>query len=163
MKHKPLTALRQILQTAARSLGVERAAHEAMIQEMWSAVVGAEVAAHARPAGLRGGTLLVEVEPGLWVQELSARRAGIAGELNRRLGADVVQDLRLRPARGAVPPQRVPTPPAAASPEELTAEDAADIERTVAAIADPELREATRHAMASQRRWRRVQARRVGG
>lgn len=163
MKRKSLTALKQILQTAARSLGVERAAYEALIQETWGEVVGAEVAAHAHPVGLRGGTLLVDVEPGLWVQELSARRAGIADEINRRLGATAVQDLRLRPARGAAPHPHAAARPIPVPPEDLTADDAAEIERTVAAIADPELREATRRAMVSQRRWRRAQARRTGG
>src|SRR2546428_341479 len=63
VKRSALTSLRAILRSAATALGVERAAHEALIAEMWSEIAGQEAAAHAHPAELRGTTLLVEEEP----------------------------------------------------------------------------------------------------
>jgi len=158
LKRSALTSLRSILRTAAAALGVERAAHEALVQEIWPEVAG-EGAAYSRPAGLRGTTLVVEVEPGLWIQELSARRGGIAEEINRRLGPGVVTEVRLRPWTGPSAPARpVEDEPQSDRDPALTAEDLGTIERTVAEIADPELREAARNAMVSQLKWRKRRA-----
>src|SRR2546427_11392019 len=101
LRRSALTSLRTILRSAATALGVERAAHEALIVEMWSEIVGQEAGAHAHPVELRGTTLLVEVEPGLWVQELSARRGQFVGGLNRRLVGRGVRGVPIRPGRGA--------------------------------------------------------------
>ncbi len=158
MKRSALTSLRTILRSAAAALGVERAAYEAMIQEMWAEIVG-EGAAYSRPAGLRGTTLVVEVEPGLWVQELSARRGGIVEEINRRLGVRAVAEMRLRPRTG--PPAAPATLGAPAVPQAqepaLSGEETAAIERTVAEIADPELRATARKVMESQLLWKKRQ------
>src|SRR5207245_9608671 len=115
-----------------------------MIVEMWADVVGAESAAHSKPAGLRGTTLLVNSDPGLWVQELSARRGRFADEINRRLGARVVTDIRIRPQANPM----VRPPATAGGPVRVEAELSVDergaIDRTVAEIADPALRETAR-------------------
>lgn len=157
-----LTSLRSLLRGAARSLGVERAAFAALIAEMWPEIVGPEASAHSRPMGLRGSVLLAEAEAGLWAQELSARRGGFAAEINRRLGAPVVTEIRFKQVAGW------PTPPAgdAAQPAEaataLTAEESAAVERTAAEIADPEVREAAKKAMRSQIAWRKRHVRPPG-
>jgi predicted nucleic acid-binding Zn ribbon protein len=136
-------------------MGVERAAHEALIVEMWPEVAGPDAAAHAAPTGLRGTTLLVDVEPGLWLQELSARRGRFADEINRRLGTRVVTDIRIRPQAAPVPAAvAVPGEPPP-SEVELSAEEQATVDRTVAEIADLELREAARKLMQDQLRWRK--------
>jgi hypothetical protein len=153
LNRRPLTALRTILQAASRALGVQRVAHEVAIQEMWAEVAGVAAAAHSRPAGLRASTLLVDAEAGLWIQELSAQRGGIAAEINRRLGVVVVTEIRIRPGRVNRPEAEAPP---AAAPAELSGEDLAHVERTVAEIADPDLRDATRRAMVSQLRWQRA-------
>lgn len=156
MRHSALTSLRAILRSAATALGVERAAHEALISEMWPEIAGQEAAAHAHPAGLRGTTLLVDVDPGLWMQELSARRGQHVEAINRRLGGRVVAEIRMRPRRDAA------AEPAVAAAEqredgetELSAQELAAIDRTVAEISDPELREAARRAMHSEMMWRK--------
>jgi len=157
-----LTSLRAILRGAAKSLGVERAANAALIEEMWADVVGPAAAAHCRPAGLRGTVLLAEAEGGPWVQEISARRGRFIAEINRRLGGHVVTELRVTqtaipfPAAaegGAQPAGGEPGGEAAAgalSPAELDA-----VERAVAEINDPEIREGARRTMISQLKWRR--------
>src|SRR5512134_2004417 len=88
-----LTALRAILREAAKSLGVERAANAALIEEMWPEVIGT-AAAHCRLRGLRGTVVLAEAEAGPWAQELSARRGQYMAAINRRLGGRVVTDIR---------------------------------------------------------------------
>src|SRR3989454_8326707 len=123
LKRSALTSLRAILRSAATALGVERAAHEALIAEMWSEIAGQEAAAHAHPAELRGTTLLVEVEQGLWVQELSARRGQFVEAINRRLGGRIVAEIRIRPSRGAVEPGPGAAAPAEGGGPELSAQE----------------------------------------
>lgn len=95
-----LTPLREILKAAAKSLGLQRAAHAALVAEVWPEVVGGEAAAHTQTAGLRGGTLLVEAEPGPWAQELTAQRARFIEEINKRLGDPVISEIRVRQKPG---------------------------------------------------------------
>ena len=165
-----LTSLRAILRGAARTLGVERAANAAMIQEMWTDVVGPSAAAHSRTLGVRGTVLLAEAEAGPWTQDLSAQRGRYITEINRRFGSEVVTEIRFRqttipfPAArpGSAAAQRgaagdrggaePPTDETALSPEDLVA-----VERVVAEIRDPEIREGARRAMMSQLRWQKRQ------
>ncbi|HEX4840822.1 MAG TPA: DUF721 domain-containing protein [bacterium] len=158
MRQSALTSLRAILRSAAAAWGVERAAHEAMIVEMWAEVVGADSAAHSKPAGLRGTTLLVNSDPGLWVQELSARRGRFADEINRRLGARVVTDIRIRPQANTTSSPLATAAGTVRVEAELSAEEQGAIERAVAEIADPALRETARKVMGDQMRWRKRQA-----
>lgn len=158
MRRSTLTSLSALLRSAAAALGVERAAHEALIAGMWPEIAGSQIAAHARTAELRGSTLLLEVDPGLWVQEVSARRGQFIEAINRQLGARVVAEIRIRPGRGETAAAGEPTetqPPA--KPHELSAEELAGIEGAVAEITDPELREAARRAMRSEMIWRKRQ------
>ncbi len=152
-----LTHLRTILRSAAKSLGVERAAYAALAEELWPEVVGAEAAAATRVTGLRAGVLLVDAQPGMWAQELSARRSQLAASLNHILGEAIIKEIRIRQhafhPRPSTPAPSTPARPAA----ELSAGDLAAIEQAAAEIEDPELREITRRAMISQARWRHRQ------
>lgn len=158
MHKTTLTALRALLQAAAKSLGVERAAYVALIEQMWPAVVGAEAAQESRPVGLRGGVLLVETAPGLWVQELSARRGILTDQINRRLGAGVVREIRVRQGVGPFGRQAPQNVEKSAEEPELTPGELAGIEQALTEIADPELQEAARRAMRAQYKWRKKHA-----
>lgn len=156
-----LTSLRAILRAAARSLGVERAAYAALIEELWPEIIGSDAAAHTRPVGLRGTTLLVDAdaEAGLWAQELSAQRAKFVTEINRRLGAKAVTEIRFRQTTApGVFPAFVKGKPVTPDEPALTPDEEAAIERAVGEIGDPEMREAARRAMTSQVRWRKRHA-----
>jgi predicted nucleic acid-binding Zn ribbon protein len=48
----------------------------------------------------RDGTLAVEVEGSAWMHELGFLKRELVRNLNRHLGAEIVQDVRLVPARG---------------------------------------------------------------
>jgi predicted nucleic acid-binding Zn ribbon protein len=95
-----LTPLRSILKSAAKSLGLERAAHAAFVEELWPEVAGPEIALHTHVTGLRGGTLLIDAEPGPWAQDLTVQRTRYVKEINRRLGEHVVDDIRFRQHAG---------------------------------------------------------------
>lgn len=154
-----LTALRTILQTAAKSLGVERAAYTAMIDDVWEEVVGAQVAAHTVPSGLRGDLLWVDAEPGPWAQDFTLQRTKVATALNQRLGDVVIRDIRVRQRVGVAARRRRTPRPAPVTPGnlELSADEMAHIDRAVAEIPDQELRAAAKRAMLSQWRWRKRQ------
>lgn len=152
-----LTHLRTILRNAARALGVERAAHAALAAEAWPEIVGPEAAAATRVEGLRAGILLVDAQPGMWAQELSARRSQLAAALNAALGERAIEEIRIRqrPFESSRAARARSTTERAATVEEVSVEEREAIERAAAEIQDPELREITRRAMISQARWRR--------
>lgn len=150
-----LTHLRTVLRTAARALGVERAAQAALAAERWPEIVGPEAAAATRVEGLRGGVLLVDAQPGMWAQELSARRSQLAAALNAALGDEVIDDIRIRQRVFQSTPPTQRTPRTQRETAEISERERAAIEQAVAEIKDPELREVTRRAMISQVQWRR--------
>ncbi len=165
-----LTSLRAILRSAARSLGVERAAHVALVTEMWGEVVGPAAAAHSRVLGMRGTVLLTEAAAGPWAQELSAQRGRYTREINRRLGREAVTEMRVRQAttvfplsqvEGAASQHTATTEGGRPAPQEaeweLSADELTAVEQVVAEIADPEIREGARRAMTSQLKWQKRQ------
>ncbi len=154
-----LTAFRTILQAAAKSLGVERAAYTVMIDELWDEVVGPQVAAYTVPSGLRGDLLWVDAEPGPWAQDLTLQRTKVAGALNARLGSVVIRDIRVRQRVGvAARRRRVSRPiPTAEEAPGLGPDELASIDRVAAEIPDEDLRAAAKRAMLSQWRWRKRQ------
>lgn len=158
MHKTTLTSLKALLQAAAKSLGVERAAYAALIAQMWPEVAGAEAAAESRPVGLRGGVLLVETSTGLWAQELSARRGILTDQINRRLGAGVVQEMRVRQGAGPFGRQAPQNVERSAEEPELTPGELAGIEQVLTEIVDPELQDAARRAMIAQYKWRKKHA-----
>jgi predicted nucleic acid-binding Zn ribbon protein len=61
----------------------------------WSAIVGPTIAAHARPARLRRGVLVVMVDGPEWMHELQYVKREVCAKLNARLGGSVVRDVYL--------------------------------------------------------------------
>ncbi len=151
-----LTALKTILAAAAKSLGVERAAYAAMIEEVWATVVGVEAAAATRPSGLRGDILWVDVEPGPEAQDFALQRMKVVAALNAHLGGAVIRDIRVRQQVGVA--RRVQAPRPAVAPQDtppLSPDELARIDRLAEEIPDGELRAAAKRAMVSQWRWRK--------
>ncbi len=71
--------------------------------EVWPEAVGSRVAARARAVAFRDGTLFVEVDSATWMNELGYLKHHMVTELNRRLGEEVVREIRLQPASGSRP------------------------------------------------------------
>ncbi len=70
--------------------------HAALLH--WSEVVGGKIAERARPQGIRGKTLFVEVDGSAWIQELSFLKEDILRELNERAGDDALDQIVFRAA-----------------------------------------------------------------
>jgi predicted nucleic acid-binding Zn ribbon protein len=93
----PLAA---ILPALFEKLGLARTAEGWRAVSDWPAVAGARIARHTRALSFRDGTLAVEVEGSAWMHELGFLKRELVRNLNRHLGAEIVQDVRLVPARG---------------------------------------------------------------
>lgn len=115
----------------------------------WSDLVGPRVAARARPEGIRGRTLWVEVATSAWLQELTMLKTNLLDRLRERLGSPgLFDDIKFRLAgRGGrevpTPPRprgrAMPSPPRPVMPATGAARER--IVREVSQIDDDELRE----------------------
>src|SRR5882724_8412372 len=92
---KPLAAL---LPDLHQQLGLARTADGWRAVSDWPAVAGARIAGRTRAVSFREGALTVEVEGSAWMHELGFLKPELVRNLNRHLGADVVRDVRFRPA-----------------------------------------------------------------
>lgn len=101
----------------------------------WPAAVGKKVAARTRAARMVRTRLIVEVEDVLWQRQLFALSRQILGNLERRLGPGIVEDLEFR-----VIPRRREAQRAEAAQPALASPDEAD------QITDPVLRKIYKHS-----------------
>jgi predicted nucleic acid-binding Zn ribbon protein len=62
----------------------------------WGEVVGADVAAHARPSSVREGVLTVTVDDPIWASQLRYLEPAIVTRATALLGPGVVTRLRVR-------------------------------------------------------------------
>jgi len=65
--------INRALEGVLGELGLEAVDRARRVGECWAAAVGPEVAAHARPVGVRGAVLEVEVDAPVWAQQLQLR------------------------------------------------------------------------------------------
>lgn len=66
----------------------------------WDEVVGDAIAQNARPVETEGDALVVEVRNAVWRDQLARFYARqIVHKLNRRLGGDIIRQIRFRVAR----------------------------------------------------------------
>jgi predicted nucleic acid-binding Zn ribbon protein len=64
------------------------------IQRVWPAVVGAAIAAEARPTSERAGVVTVSCRAAVWAQELDLMGPELVARINAALGDDPVRSLR---------------------------------------------------------------------
>ena len=73
------------------------------VWDLWAAAVGANRAAHTRPAAFKDRLLIVYTDSSAWVHELRFQTDEIISRLNTALEKDLVDDIRFRigPVGGA--------------------------------------------------------------
>jgi predicted nucleic acid-binding Zn ribbon protein len=101
----------------------------------WPQAVGKKIAAHTRAARMVRTRLVVEVEDRTWQRQLMSLSGQILRNLQRNLGAGLVEDLEFKVIPRRVEPQRAAAATTSAAPT-----DEAE------AIADPVLRSIYRAA-----------------
>jgi len=96
----------------------------------WPEAVGKKIASHTRAARMVRTRLVVEVEDNIWQRQLFALTPFVMRNLEKSLGAGLIEDLEFR----IVPRRREPQRAQAAAPGLFSAADEAE------GIADPVLR-----------------------
>ena len=85
-----------MLEGVLGDLGLDEARAAFRVGQCWQQAVGPEIARHARPLGLRGETLEVEVDTSVWCQQLQLRHLDLLAALREELGDEAPQALRFR-------------------------------------------------------------------
>ncbi len=85
-----------VIGSVLSELGLEASAQAFRVGESWDEAVGAEVASHAQPLGMRGQVLEIQVDTSVWCQQLQMRRSELLTTLRESLGEDAPEDLRFR-------------------------------------------------------------------
>jgi predicted nucleic acid-binding Zn ribbon protein len=90
-------AAAELVPRVVKELNLDRRRGEAEVLKAWAALVDPAVAAHARPTGIRRGTLMVAVDSSAWLAEIVRfRQAEILRRLQEAFGAAAVQRLSFR-------------------------------------------------------------------
>lgn len=142
--HAPRPVARMVERMTKGLLGRHGFAHGAIITN-WPDIVGAEMARHTQPEkivfsrdGVSGGTVHLRCDSGSLATELQHLEPQILDRINTFFGYNAV--VRLKLVQGPLP--RPKSAPPLKKPSPLSPEEAAALAGQVAAVDDPELREA---------------------
>jgi predicted nucleic acid-binding Zn ribbon protein len=83
----------RILAEVVRDLGLTKKLTEQRAVVEWSDIAGRGIAEHSRAIRVEGKKLFVEVESSVWAQELSLMKRRILGEIDTRIGKDVIENV----------------------------------------------------------------------
>lgn len=131
---------------------VQKRLREIKVWQVWKDSVGPQIAAKAKPAGIRDGVLVVKVASSAWMQQLSLMKPEIISQLNIMAGEQIVKDILFKAGRVDTLPE--PSPAKVQISRALTKEEEEWIKEQAAVIDDPELRHSfcslmTRHLTSS--------------
>ena len=87
------------LDRVARRFGAPTATALSGLFQRWDELVGASIAAHARPVSLREGQLLVEVDANAWATQLRFMTKDLVARCCDELGDGAVREIQIRVAR----------------------------------------------------------------
>ncbi len=90
-------SLAQVMPTLLEKLGFDKRLSEAEVMRVWLNLVDPNIATHAKPAGLNKGTLFVNVDSSVWLDEIVRyRRKEILQRLQHAFGKDVIARISFR-------------------------------------------------------------------
>jgi hypothetical protein len=139
-----VSSLRTALERSLRDLGLQKRLKTEQLSVLWPKIVGPIVAKIAYAAQFRNGTLFIDVTDSVWVQELKFQEGELIGRLNGTLGEALVRRLFFQLARMPPPEANSQTETKSAPPAvmPLDPEQELVLEREVAGVRDPQLRQA---------------------
>ncbi|MBI4661188.1 MAG: DUF721 domain-containing protein [Verrucomicrobia bacterium] len=86
-----------VMPSVLSDLGLDRRRAEAEILRVWNHLIDPNIVAHARPTGLRRGTLFVTVDHSVWLSEIVRyRRKEILERLQHSFGRDLISRISYR-------------------------------------------------------------------
>jgi hypothetical protein len=138
-----ISSLRRALERSLRDLGLQKRLKTEQLTVLWPKIVGSSVAKIAHPAQFRNGTLFIDVADNVWMQELKFQEGELIGRLNDALREPLVRRLFFQLARTPppAPSSQCESTPAVAAAMILDPQQELALEREVAGVRDPELRE----------------------
>ena len=144
-KGKEPVNIASVLGKSSNALGLEGNIRYYKIWSRWEKIAGKTVAAHARPARIRGQTLIVRVDHSSWMQELSLLTPQIMAKIAEELTGTGPKKIRFE--LGELP-EAPPKDTCVTTPlRPLNEEEREFIECAANQIADPSIREAAHRAM----------------
>ena len=87
------------LDRIAKRLGAPTAKALSGLFHRWEEMVGAGIAAHAKPVSLRRGVLLVDVDSNAWATQLRYMTTELVAKCCEELGDGAVKKIEVRVAR----------------------------------------------------------------
>ena len=86
-----------VLPRVTKDLHMDQRRAEAEIVKVWNSLIDPNIVAHAQPAGVRKGTLFVNVDSNVWLSEIVRyRRKEILDRLQHSFGRDLIQRISFR-------------------------------------------------------------------
>lgn len=86
-----------VLPKVAADLHLDTRRAEAEVVKVWNSLIDPNIVAHARPVGLRKGTLFVSVDSNVWLAEIVRyRRKEILDRLQHSFGRNLIQRISFR-------------------------------------------------------------------
>ncbi len=89
--------LGDVLSRVMSDLHMDDRRAEAEIIKVWNSLIDPNIVAHAQPAGLRKGTLFVNVDSSVWLSEIVRyRRKEILARLQHSFGPNLIKKISFR-------------------------------------------------------------------
>ena len=92
-------AIGKLLAQVLDEIGASDSARVLRIAARWEEAIGAEIARHCRPTGLRAGVLEASVDSSVWCQQLQLQAPTLLNALRETLGEDAPSELWFRVGR----------------------------------------------------------------
>ena len=97
IKKAPGKKMDQILPRVLADLRIDRRQSEAEIVRVWQNLMDPTIVAHANPVGIAKGTLFVNVDSSVWLDEIVRyRRKEILDRMQHSFGKDVIKKISFR-------------------------------------------------------------------
>lgn len=135
------TPVGELLASALQGTPAAQRLREAEIWRIWDEAVGPQIASRARPAAIRNGILTVAVASAPWLQQLNFLKAELRSKLNALLGEPLIQDIFLKSGSPARPATQAASRRRRRQ-RRLSPEETARIDRAIAELDDPGVRDA---------------------
>ncbi len=87
----------EVMPMVMQKLGLKQRQSEAEISQVWEELIDPTVTAHAKPVGIRKGTLFVNVDSNVWLSEIVRyRRHEILKRLQHAFGSEMIARISFR-------------------------------------------------------------------
>jgi predicted nucleic acid-binding Zn ribbon protein len=96
LPNRPAAHIGGVLDGLLKQLRPEAEDGMLRIWRIWEETVGDEISRNARPAAVKGSTLLVHVSSSTWVHQLQFLKRDLISRLNAGLGQNRVEDIKFK-------------------------------------------------------------------